>query len=139
MPSRSYQAYKTMCECGGFTSTTPCFQQQHEATQKHKRWIAKKSGGVITAIVAAHHRKRLPDIENCPCGSEVSLDKSKHIETKLHKYYIEFGVQKPLDATYCHAHRPGTAHPVDTSKCLLCSDWHHTKNLIGGKVCRKCI
>jgi len=138
MPSSGYQAYKTVCECGGFTSTTPCFQQQHEGTQKHQRWVAEKSGGV-PAIVAAHHRKRLPDIDNCPCGSEVSQRKSKHIESKLHKYYIEFGVQKPLNATYCRAHRPGTENPIDVSQCTLCSDWHHTKHLLGGKVCRKCI
>lgn len=139
MPSKWYQASKVVCECGGFTSITPCFREQHEETQKHKRWITEKNGGITTAIVIAHHRKRLPEINNCPCGAVISDSKHKHVETDLHKYYIEFGVQKPLDPTYCHAHRPGTKNPIDTSKCILCSDWHHTKNLLGGKVCRKCI
>jgi len=134
-----YQRYKIICECGGFSSTNPSFKKQHESTQKHQRWIAEKSGGIITATVMVHHRKRLPDIYDCPCGAEISAHKSRHIEAQLHQYYIKHGVQKPLSAEYCRAHRPGTTSPIDTSQCVFCANWHHTKNLLDGKVCRKCL
>jgi len=138
MSGCGYQAHKKVCECGGFTSTTPCFQKQHESTQKHKRWVTEKVGGVVTAIVTVDHRKRLPEIYDCPCGAE-SFSKHHHIKTVLHQYYITHGVQKPLSAIYCYVHRPGTTNPLDTSQCIFCGDWHHTKNLLDGKSCRKCL
>ena len=136
----NYQHYKIVCGCGGFSSTTPSFQTLHEGTQKHKRWVATKSGGVITAIVEAHHRKRLPDIDDCPCGATISLHKSRHIETVLHKYFMIHKSQKPLNPVYCKAHRAGTSNPIDAKQCISCLDWHHTKNLLHGNIiCRKCI
>ena len=134
-----YEQKKEVCECGGFTHSQPYLKKQHESSEKHVRWAAQKIGAVSTSVVLAHHRKRLPDISECPCGADKSSNKSHHIETALHQYYIKHGVQKPLDAKYCREHRPGTKNPIDASKCQLCDDWHHTKNLIDGKVCRKCI